>query len=66
MRLLRRIERFFDKVPLAPKHKNLLNLEPLFLRMVRSQLRWFVHVSRMSQERLSKQALLAETKGKIC
>jgi len=35
-----------------------LNVEPL-LRIERSQLRWFGHVSRMSQKRLSMQVQLA-------
>jgi len=34
-----------------------LNIEPLLLRIERSQLRWFSHVSRMPQEKLPKQAL---------
>ena len=34
------------------------------LRIERSQLRWFSHVPRMSQERLSRQALLAKPSGK--
>ena len=37
-----------------------LTIEPLLLRMEKSQLRWFGHVSRMPQERLCKQALLAK------
>ena len=40
-----------------------LNIEPLLLRIKRSQLRWFGHVSRMPQERLSKQVLLAKANG---
>ena len=36
------------------------NIEPLFLRIERSQLRWFGHVSRMPQERLRKQVLLSK------
>ena len=41
-----------------------INIEPLLLRIKRSQLRWFGHVSRMPQERLPKQALLAKANGK--
>ena len=41
-----------------------LNIEPLLLRIERSQLRWFGHVSRMPQERLLKQALLAKANGR--
>ena len=41
-----------------------LNIEPLLLRIERSQLRWFGHVSRMPQERLPKQALLAKANGR--
>ena len=37
-----------------------LNIEPFLLSTARLQLRWFGHVSRMPQERLSKQALLAK------
>ena len=40
------------------------NIEPLLLGTERSQLRWFGHVSRMLQERLPKQALLAKANGK--
>jgi len=41
-----------------------LNIELLLLRIKRSQLRWYGHVSRMPQERLPKQAFLAKVKGK--
>ena len=41
-----------------------LNIEPLFLRIERSQFRWFGHVSRMPHERLPKQALLAKANGR--
>ena len=41
-----------------------INIEPLLLRIERSQLRWFGHVSRMPQERLLKQALLARANGR--
>ena len=41
-----------------------LNIEPLLLRIERSQLRWFGHVSRMPQERFPKQALFAKANGR--
>ena len=41
-----------------------LNIEPLLHRIERSQLKWFGHVSRMPQERLPKQALLAKASGR--
>ena len=41
-----------------------LNIEPLLLRIERSQLRWFGHVSRMPPERLPKQALHAKASGR--
>ena len=61
MRFLRRIE----GVTLFNKMRNseiweFLNIEPLLLRIERSQLRWFGHASRMPQEKLLKQALLAK------
>ena len=40
------------------------NIKPLLLRIEKSQLRWFSHVSTMRQERLSKQALLAKENEK--
>jgi len=40
-----------------------LKVEPR-LRIERSQLRWFGHVSRMSHEKLARQVLLAEPKWK--
>ena len=60
MRFLRRIEgvTLFNKVRSYEIRKS-LNVEPLLLRIGRSQLRWFGHVSRMPQEKLPKQALLA-------
>ena len=42
-----------------------INIEPLLLRIERSQLRWFGHVSRMPQERLSQQALLEKASERI-
>ena len=65
MRFLRRIEgvTLFNKVCSSEIQKS-LNIEPLLLRIERSQLRWFGHVSRMPQERLPKQALLAKANGR--
>ena len=54
-------ERMFNKVRSSEIRKS-LNIEPLLLRIERSQLRWFGHVSRMPQERLPKQALHAKSK----
>ena len=63
-RFLRRIQEvtLFNKVPSSEIRKS-LNIEPLLLRIERSQLRWFSHVSKMSQERLTKQALLGKANG---
>ena len=65
MSFLRRIKRvtLLDKVCNSEIH-NSLNVESLLLRLERSQLRWFGHVSRMPQERLPKQALSAIRNGK--
>ena len=65
MRFLRRIAGviLFNKVRSSEIRKS-INFEPLLLRIERSQLRWFVHVSRMPQERLPKQALLAKANGR--
>ena len=64
MRFLRRIEGVtpFNKVRSSEIRKS-LNIEPLLLWIEKSQLRWFGHVSRMPQERLPKQALLAKAKN---
>ena len=40
------------------------NIQPLLLRIKKSQLGWFGHVSKMPQETLSKQALLAKANGR--
>ena len=63
MRFLRKIEGvpLFNKMR-SPKIQKSLNIEPLLLRIERSQLRWFV--SRMPPERLAKQALLAKANGR--
>ena len=65
MRFLQRIEgvTLFNKVRSSEIRKS-LNIEPLLLRIERSQLRWFGHVSRMLQERLPKQALHAKANGR--
>ena len=39
-------------------------IEPIFLWVERSHLRWFGHVSKMPQERLPKQPLLAKANGR--
>ena len=61
MRFLRRIKgvTLFNKVRSSEIRKS-LNIKPVLPRIERSQLRWFGHVSRMPQERLPKQALLAK------
>ena len=53
----------FNKVRSSEDTKS-LNIEPLLLRIERSQLRWFGHVSRMPQKRLPKQALLVKANGR--
>ena len=65
MRFLQRIEgvTLFNKVRSFEIRKS-LNIKPLLLRIERSQLRWFGHVSRMPQESLPKQALLAKANGR--
>ena len=65
MRYLRRIEgvTLFNKARSSEIRKS-LNIEPLLLRIEISQLRWFDHVSKMPQERLPKQALLAKANGR--
>ena len=61
MRFLQKIEgvTLFNEVRSSEIRKS-LNIEPLLLRIERSQLRWFGQVSRIPQERLPKQALLAK------
>ena len=65
MRFLRRIDgvTLFNKVRSSEIRKS-LNIEPLFLGIGRSQPIRFGHVSRMPQERLLVQALLAKANGK--
>ena len=64
MRFLRKIEEvtLFNKVRSFEIRKS-LNIELLLLRIERSQLRWFDHVSRMPQKKLPKQALHAKANG---
>ena len=65
MRFLQRIEgvTLFNKVR-CPEIQKPLSIEPLLLLIERSQLSWFGHVSKMSQERLPKQALHAKANGR--
>ena len=65
MRFLRKIEgvALFNKMRSSEIRKS-LNIELLLLRIERFQLKWFGHVSRMPQERLPKQALLAKANGR--
>ena len=65
MRFLGKIEgvTLFNNVRNSEIRKS-LNIEPLLLQIERSQLKWFGHVSRMPQERLPKQALLAKVNGR--
>ena len=65
MRFLRRMEEvtLLSKVRSSEIQKSLI-MDPLLFRIERSQLRWFGHVSRMSQERLHKQALLSTANGR--
>ena len=53
----------FNKVRISEIRK-FLNIEPLLRLFESFQLRWFGHVSRMPQERLLKQALLAKANGR--
>ena len=65
MRFLRRIEgvTLFIKERSSEACKS-FNMEPFLLRIKRSLLRWFGHVSRMPQEILPKQALFAKANGR--
>ena len=64
MRFSQRIEgvTLFNKMRSSEIRKS-LNIEPFLLRIERSPLKWFGHVSRMPQERVPKQALLAKANG---
>ena len=63
MRFLRRIEgvTLFNKVR-SSKIRKSLNIEPLLLRIERSQLRWFGHVSRMPQEKTPQTSFTCQSK----
>ena len=65
IRFLLRINRvtLFIKVHNSEIRKS-LNIKPLLIRIERSQLRCFSHVSRMPQESLPTQALLAKANGR--
>ena len=65
MRFLRRIEgvTLFNKMRSSEIRKS-LNIEPLLLRIERSQFRWLGHVSRMPREIFPKQALHAKANGR--
>ena len=65
MRFLRKIK----GVTILDKYRNIaicesFNIDSLPLRIKRSQLRWFGHVSRIPHERLPKQTLNAKVNGK--
>ena len=64
MRFLRRIEgvTLFNKVR-SSEIRESLNIEPLLLRIQRSQLRWFGHVSRMPQENPPNKLYLPKQMG---
>ena len=64
MRFLRRIEgvTVFNKMRRSQIRKS-LNIEPLLLRIERSQLRWFGHISRMPQENLPNKLYLPKQMG---
>ena len=64
MRFLRRIHgvTLLDKVR-SSEIRDSLKVEPLLLRIERSQLKWYGHVCRMPMERISKQALQARVVG---
>ena len=64
MRFLRRIEGviLFYKMRSYEIQKS-LNIKPLFLRIERSQLRWFGHVSRMPQK-TPQTSFIAKSNGK--
>ena len=64
MRFLQRIEevKLFNKVRSSEIRKS-FNIDPLLLRVERSQLGWFGHVSRMPQERFPNKLYLPKQMG---
>ena len=65
MGFLRRISRLtlLDKVKSADIYES-LNIESLLLRLERSQLRWYGHVTRISLERTAKKLLCSTPIGR--
>ena len=65
IRFLRKIKEvtMFDKLHNTAIRES-FKIELVLLRIERSQLRWFDHVSIMPQERLPKQILFAKVSGK--
>ena len=65
MRFLRRISglTLLDKVKSANIRES-LNIESLLLRLEKSQLRWYEHVTRMSQESTAKKMLCSTPIGR--
>ena len=63
--LLRKVRSLFlfDKVKSTDICQS-FNIEPLLLRIERSQLLWYVHVTRMSHKRTAKQLINALPRGK--
>ena len=64
MEFLRKIRglTLLDKVKSADIRKS-LNIESLLLRLERSQLRWYEHVTRMPQQRTAKKLLFSPPIG---
>ena len=56
--------KYYAKILCLCEIRKALYIEPLLLRIEKSQLRWFGHVCRMPQERLARQVLQAIPTGK--
>ena len=65
MGFLRKVRGLYllDKIKSTETHQS-LTTEPLLLRMKRSQLRWYGHVTRMSHKQTAKQLMNALSSGK--